>query len=36
LIKGPLIATFLMKHERKMTMLHARVRRNAYYPLNDT
>lgn len=36
LMKGPLIATFLLKHERKMTMLHARVRRNPYYPLNDT
>lgn len=35
-MKGPLIASFLLKHERKMTMLHARVKRNPYYPLNDT
>ncbi len=33
--QGPLIASFLLKHERKMTMLHAKVKRNAFYPLND-
>ena len=32
----PIILTFLLKHERKMTQLHLKVRRNPYYPLNDT
>jgi hypothetical protein len=31
----PLIMSFLLKHERKMTTLHGRVKRNAYYPQND-
>jgi pre-rRNA-processing protein TSR1 len=32
----PIIMTFLLKHERKMTQLHTKVRRNPYYPSNNT
>lgn len=33
---GPILLSFLLKHERKMTQLHAKVRRNPYYPSNET
>lgn len=32
----PTIMVFLLKHERKMTQLHLKVRRNPYYANNDT
>jgi hypothetical protein len=35
-LQTPLILSFLLKHERKMTMVHMRVKRNDYYPNNET
>lgn len=33
---APLILSFLFKHERKMTLVHLRVKRNEYYPSMET